>query len=207
MNKFSPKFFLTLTETNSQVLSAVKIQSLTCHMQIKIDSPYTSFIATGNETSLGRIRANNSNNIFYIFDYGVNPRDIKPGQKVPQGQKLRRQLGTILYTNQREGQQVDRHIELFTPEIVDPSEGVKSWFDDDKKKDKISAEYQLYLDNLAQGKVTVNMSSNKVQDDDPEIAKQDTAGITAYETLSDTQSLVGGSIKQKSRKNFSLVNK
>ena len=30
------------------------------------------------------------------------------------------------------------------------------------------------------------MSSTNVQDNDPDIAKQDTSGITAYETLSDT---------------------
>lgn len=101
-----------------------------------------SYIARGQETMIGRLRANNNNNVFYIFDYGVNPKDIKFGMKLPIGQRVRRQLGTVLYSNQREGQPVDRHIELYTPEIVDPREGVKSWIDDDKKKDKVNMEYE-----------------------------------------------------------------
>ena len=112
-------------------------------MQIKVDSPYVSFIAQqGQETMIGRLRANNYNKAFFMFDFGVNPKDVKPGTKLPAGQRVRRQLGTILYSNQREGQQVDRHIEVYTPEIVDEKQGVKSWIDDDKKKEKIGLEYQ-----------------------------------------------------------------
>lgn len=84
---------------------------------------------------------------------------------------------------------------------------MKSWIDDEHKKEKIAQEYQVYQNNLDSGKITLNMSSANVQDADPEIAKQDTSGISGYETLSDTQSLVGGSIKQVSKKNFNLVNK
>ena len=51
------------------------------------------------------------------------------------------------------------------------------------------------------------MSSISIQDDSPIIAKQDTSGISAYETLSDTASLVGGSIKKVSKKNFNLASK
>jgi len=51
------------------------------------------------------------------------------------------------------------------------------------------------------------MSSANVQDLDAEVAKQDTSGITGYETLGDTKSIVGGDIKQVSRKNFSLHSK
>lgn len=78
MNKFSPKYFFTLVETNSQVLSAGKTQSLTVNMHIKVDSPYVSFIAI-EEAMVGRLRGNNGSNTFYIFDYGVNPKDVKPG--------------------------------------------------------------------------------------------------------------------------------
>lgn len=98
-------------------------------------------------------------------------------------------------------------LSFFTPEIVDPKQGVKSWFDDEHKKEKIAFEYKTYQNNVNLGKITLNMSSANAQDADPEIAKQDTSGISGYETLSDTASLVGGSIKQASRKNFSLVNK
>lgn len=111
----------------------------------------------------------------------------------------------------RDGQQVDRHMEVYTPEIVDEREGIKSWIDEDKrKKEGTGNEYLEYLNNLAKGKITVNMSTNQGDnpyDMDPVIAKQDTAGIVGYETLTDTQALVGGSIKKVSRKNFSLVNK
>jgi len=34
---------------------------------------------------IGRLRANNSSNAFFIFDYGVNPKDIKGGAKLPAG--------------------------------------------------------------------------------------------------------------------------
>ena len=69
---------MTLVETNSQVISASKTQSLTTNMQIKVDSPFVSFVAA-DEAILGRLRGNNSSNAFYIFDFGVNPKDVKPG--------------------------------------------------------------------------------------------------------------------------------
>ena len=106
VNKFSPKYFLLLQENGCEtnMLQAVKIQSINCHMHIKIDSPYVSYISKGQETLIGRLRANNGNNAFFIFDFGVNPKDVKQGTKLPLGQRIRRQLGTILYSNRREGQ-------------------------------------------------------------------------------------------------------
>lgn len=80
VNKLSPKYYLALVDENNnniQMLSANKIQSITCNMQIKIDSQYVSFIAQEGETLLGRLRANNGNTVFYIFDWGVNPKDAK----------------------------------------------------------------------------------------------------------------------------------
>lgn len=90
INRLSPKYYLTLVETNSQVLSAAKTQSLTTHMQIKIDSPYLSFISNNQEAMIGRVRGNNHSNVFYVFDFGVNPKDVKPGQKLLDGQRVRR---------------------------------------------------------------------------------------------------------------------
>ena len=47
VNKFAPKFYLTLAEVNAPMLMASKIQSITTHIQIKIDSQFVSFIAKG----------------------------------------------------------------------------------------------------------------------------------------------------------------
>jgi hypothetical protein len=71
---------------------------------------------------------------------------------------------------------------MYTPEIVDVRQGVKSWIDDFKKKEKIGLEYQLYQRDLIQGKITINMGSQTAKHDDPEIQKQDTSGITGFET-------------------------
>lgn len=150
------------------------------------------------------MRANNSSNAFYIYDFGVNPKDAKGGKK--QVQRDRRKLGTILYSNERDGQKVDRHAEMYTPEVIDAKQGVKSWFDDDLKKENIGKEYEKYLSDLAEGNVTVNMTTKKVENEDPEVQKQDTAGITGFQTTADAQDLVGGSIKKVSRKNFTLEN-
>lgn len=79
MNRLSPKYYLTLVETNSQVLSASKSQSLTLNMHIKVDSPFMSFISNESEASIARLRGNNSSKFFYIYDFGVNPKDVKPG--------------------------------------------------------------------------------------------------------------------------------
>ena len=82
VNKFAPKYYLTLAEVNAPMLMASKIQSITTHIQIKIDSQFVSFIAKGQETLIGRLRANNSNDAYFVFDKGVNPKDVKPGNKL-----------------------------------------------------------------------------------------------------------------------------
>ena len=82
VNRFAPKYYLTLVESNSQVLSAAKIQSLSTHMQIKVDSPYVSYIAKGQETMIVRLLGESGYKLFYIFDSGTNPKDIKPVQKL-----------------------------------------------------------------------------------------------------------------------------
>lgn len=77
---------------------------------------------------------------------------------LPLGQRVRRQLGTILYAKAKDTDHVDKHIEVYTPEIADAKEGVKSWIDDAHKKERIAAEYQEYLDQRSQGAIHVNMS-------------------------------------------------
>lgn len=37
------------------------------------------YTKTDNEMFLGRLRCNMACNQFYIFDFGSNPRDLKPG--------------------------------------------------------------------------------------------------------------------------------
>lgn len=69
---------------------------------------------------LGRLRCNFGCTQFYIYDFGSNPRDLKPGQKLKVDEKLRNQYGTIHYLNQdRSGKKVTRNIEMFIPALKD----------------------------------------------------------------------------------------
>lgn len=60
---------------------------------------------------------------------------------------------------------------MYMPEVIDAKQGVKSWFDDDLKKENIAKEYEKYLSDLAEGNVTVNMTTKKVENEDPEVQK------------------------------------
>ena len=105
-------------------------------MQIEMDSQYISFIAQEGEKLIGRLKANNSSNVFYIYDFGANPNDAKKSIRD------RRKLGTILYSNENEGQKLDSNVEVYMPEIEDAKEGIKSWFDDNLKKENIGKELE-----------------------------------------------------------------
>jgi len=204
VNKFSPKYSLQLAESGTRMLQAAKVQSISTHMLIKVDSPFINFIAKGQENLVGRLRGGSSSRAFYVYDFGVNPKDVRPGATLALGQRARRQLGTILYSKARADEPVDKHLEVYTPEIADAKEGVKSWIDDAHKKERIAAEYQEYLDQRSQGAIHVNMSPQRASELDAEVAKQETSGIAGYK-MGEVAALGGGSLKKASRKNFSLV--
>lgn len=85
VNKFSPKYSLQLAESGTRMLQAAKVQSISTHMLIKVDSPFINFIAKGQENLVGRLRGGSSSRAFYVYDFGVNPKDVRPGATLALG--------------------------------------------------------------------------------------------------------------------------
>lgn len=79
-------YYLKLSANNQAMLLAEKIQqSMTKHYRIKIDLLHQKYIRHDDELFIGRLRANFNQNEFYVYDYGINPRDLKPGVKLLPG--------------------------------------------------------------------------------------------------------------------------
>lgn len=154
---------------------------------------------------MSKLRGNFGKNQFFIFDSGINAKEVKPGQKLAVGQHIRRQQGTILYSNKRpNGQKVDRNIEMYIPEPA-PAENdqLKTWFDNVKKKDKIHNEFKQYSSN--KGKVSVSMDAS-AQSDDPQAQAQHTDGIKMYHSL-DMNEFINfqGRVAKASKKNLQMI--
>jgi len=101
MYKFHPKYYLKLSDANTPVMMAETVKAATLQFTIKIDSPHIGFIAKGKENVMTRLRGNFGKNQFFLFDGGINQKEVKPGQKLAVNQHIRRQQGTILYSKKR----------------------------------------------------------------------------------------------------------
>ena len=100
------------------VMRAVKLfESATTHYKISVvqtSSKFGSMISMGSsedESYIGRLRSTFGNSSWYIFDGGANPKDKKSA-----GMKMRRQFGTILYSDKDKlGKKVPRNMEVYVP--------------------------------------------------------------------------------------------
>lgn len=138
----STTYQLKLSGSKKSMLQAEKMnQSMTKHYKLKIDLPHLKYTRTDDELYIGRLRANFNCNQFYVYDHGHNPRDMKPGQHLMPGQRLRRQFAAVHYmAEDRFMKKVPRHIELYVPEVTS-SEQVWAWPDSEKRKHLIYNEY------------------------------------------------------------------
>ena len=138
-------FYLRLSSNSQALLRAEKVQqSMTKHYRLKIDLLHQKYVRHDDELYIGRLRANFAQNEFYIYDNGMNPRDLKPGHSLLPGQLVRRQFGAVHYSSMtRSGGRVPRNVEVFVPDV--PAGGgdqVWCWPDTDRKKHHIYKEYQ-----------------------------------------------------------------
>ena len=119
LNKLEPKYLLRLSmDDQTIVMRAVKLfESATTHYKISVvqtSSKFGSMISMGSsedESYIGRLRSTFGNSSWYIFDGGANPKDKKSA-----GMKMRRQFGTILYSDKDKlGKKVPRNMEVYVP--------------------------------------------------------------------------------------------
>lgn len=75
--KFFPKYTLMLEDDSREMLQARKIKSKTAHYRIEIVNNDGKYQKTPDSNYLGRLRANNNNSAFYLFDHGNNAADFK----------------------------------------------------------------------------------------------------------------------------------
>lgn len=67
-------------------MRAEKIQqSMTVHYRIKMDLLHQKYVGNSEDLYIGRLRANFNQNEFYVYDNGVNTRDLKQGTKLLPG--------------------------------------------------------------------------------------------------------------------------
>jgi len=101
-NKLNPKYYLKLHKDNKVILMCEAVMtSTTRHFKIIIKSRRAT-VAAKNDTFLGKLRADNSNLKWYMFDDGLNEGDYTKNPKelqrlIANGKKLRNQYGAAMF--------------------------------------------------------------------------------------------------------------
>lgn len=207
--KLTNRYYLRLADADTPLLLAEKMaQSMTKHYKVKIDSKHLRYRLSEEELYVARLRANFNCNTFHVFDNGKNPRDLRPGQKLMPGEELRRQYGTVLYSDtDRKGKKVGRHMEAYVPRVPEEagSQVGFAWPDTERKKNHI---YREFEEQRASGADLKQDRGFGVYNDvmSPEFAKCMTAHMDMYHSIEDATVLnFNGTVAKPSKKNFQLV--
>ena len=140
LNKFWPKYVLTLTDSKKELLTSKKLaNSKTSHYRIDLadDGQYRK-PEEESQSYIGRLRATFSNHEFYIYDTGLKQGEMKPGAEGVG----RRQYGTVIYAPDKFGTRNPRKLEVYLP-LIEGKMPTKylSWPDTDQRKQNIYFEY------------------------------------------------------------------
>ena len=87
--------------------------SKTPHFRIEIKGSSSSFLSSNQQFYLGKLNSNLSYTEFYMYDYGVKPKDAKYGEVG----YLRRQYGTIIYSTMSLSDKVQKKMSVYLPMV------------------------------------------------------------------------------------------
>lgn len=208
--KLTNRYYLRLADADTPLLMAEKqAQSMTKHYKIKIDSKHLKYRLSEEELYVARLRANFACTNFHVFDNGKNPRDMRPGERLMAGELLRRQYGTIIYSDtDRSGKKVGRHMEAYVPRVPEEagSQVAFAWPDTERKKGHIYRELEEQKASGADLKQDRGFASVYAHHMTDEFAKTMTAHMDMYHSIEDASTLdFNGTVAKPSKKNFQLV--
>jgi len=140
-NKVTPKYQLKLSDTAKVLLKAEKVtNSATPSYKITLHRPGLNMTDQKGKDYLGYLKGNLKKSMFFLFDNGTQPQDIKKdmiGYVEP-----RKQLGTVLCVGRADkNSKVSRHYDYYIPETSEDPNEIGAWPDNMYKKKTVAQEY------------------------------------------------------------------